>query len=200
MSTITLEIDGKSVKAEEGTTVLKAAKSAGIDIPVLCQADKLEPFGACRFCMVEVTKGQRTKLVASCCFPAEEGLVVKTNSDKIRKIRKVILELLLPSAPYGQLPELAKKYGANPSRFPLENDEEPSQCTLCGRCVRYCAEVKKLHAVGFVGRGVTRKVELLPGLGNECVTCRECYSKDICNSGKFVIMADEFPFLPYRSK
>jgi bidirectional [NiFe] hydrogenase diaphorase subunit len=197
MSTMTLKIDGKSVKAEEGMTVLQAARNAGIGIPTLCTNDKLEPFGACRFCMVEVTKGKGTKLVASCCYPAEEGLIVKTNSERISKIRKVILELVLPMANSGALPDLAKKYGAKATRFPLDEGEEPSNCILCGRCVRYCAEVKKLDAIGFVGRGVGRKVELMPELGNECITCRECYGKDICECGRFVIIAEEFPFLQY---
>lgn len=81
MSSITMKIDGKSVQAEEGMTVFQAAKKAGIGIPALCNNERLEPFGVCRFCMVEVTKGQRTKLVASCCYPAEDGLVVKTDSN-----------------------------------------------------------------------------------------------------------------------
>ena len=94
-------------------------------------------------------------------------------------------------------PDLAKKYDAKVSRFPLDEGEEQSNCILCGRCVRYCAEVKKLDAVGFVGRGVNRKVELMPELGNECITCRECYGRDICECGRFVVLAEEFPFLQY---
>ena len=197
MSKMTMKIDGKSVEAEEGMTVFQAAKKAGVGIPSLCYNEKLEPFGACRFCMVEVTKDQKTKLVASCCYPAEDGLVVKTNSDRITKIRKVILELIMPLAPAGPLSSMAEKYGADGSRFPLEKGEKPTDCTLCGRCVRYCREVKKLNAIGFVGRGVNRRVELMPEIGNECITCRECYGKDICESGKFVICAEEFPFLQY---
>jgi NADH dehydrogenase/NADH:ubiquinone oxidoreductase subunit G len=197
MSTMTMKIDGKPVKAEEGMTVFQAARNAGIGIPSLCYNEKLEPFGACRFCMIEVTKNRKTKLVASCCYPAEDGLVVKTNSERILKIRKVILELLLPLAPSGPLPDLAKKYGADRSRFPLEKGEEITNCTLCGRCVRYCAEVKKLNAIGFVGRGVNRRVELMPEIGNECITCRECYGRDVCESGRFVVIAEEFPFLQY---
>lgn len=109
---------------------------------------------------------------------------------------------MLPLAPSGPLPDLAKKYGVKTSRFPLEPGEQPSHCTLCGRCVRYCAEVKKLNAIGFVGRGANRKVELMPDIGNECITCRECYGRDICESGRFVVLAEEFPFLQftYRKK
>ena len=199
MNTVTLEINGKTVKAEEGMTVLQAAKNAGIDIPTLCHHDGLEPYGACRFCMVEVTKDRRTKLVASCCYPVENALIVKTDSERINRIRKVILELVLPQAPLGPLRGLAKKYGVKESRFPLDKGEEPSYCILCGRCVRYCSEVKKLNAVGFVGRGVDRMVALVPGSGDECVACRECYESSICEGGKFVPSAEEFAYPLHRN-
>ncbi len=199
MEAINLQIDGKQVKAEKGMTILQAARGAGIGIPTICHTDNLEPYGACRLCMVEIEKGKRTKLVASCCYPAEEGLVVRTNTPKIAKIRKVLLELMLPYAPYGPLPDIAKVYKADPNRFKLEPGEEPSQCTLCGRCVRHCREIKKLNAIGFVGRGVGRKVELIPDIGNECITCRECYGKDVCESGRFVILAEAFPFLKFKA-
>lgn len=199
MNTVTLEIDGKAVKAEEGMTVLQAAKNAGIDIPTLCHHDELEPYGACRFCMVEVTKDRRTKLVASCCYPVEDALIVKTDSERINRIRKVIIELVLPQAPLGPLRGLAKKYGVKESRFPLDKGEEPSYCILCGRCVRYCSEVKKLNAVGFVGRGVDRIVALVPGIGDECVACRECYESSICEGGKFVPSAEEFAYPLHRN-
>jgi NADH dehydrogenase/NADH:ubiquinone oxidoreductase subunit G len=200
MNTVTLEIDGKTVKAQEGTTVFQAAKKAGINIPSLCYHEKLEPYGACRLCMVEVTKGRGTKLVASCCYPVEDGLVVKTDSEKIHRIRKVIIELALPLAPLGPLLGLAKKYGIKETRFPLDKGVEPSYCILCGRCVRYCSEVKKQNAIGFVGRGVNRKVALVSGIGDICVECRECYDPSICEGGKFVPSAEEFAYPLYRSR
>lgn len=190
MKTITLEIDGKEVKAEEGMTVLQSAKNAGIEIPTLCYHEKLEPYGACRFCLVEVTKGKKTRLVASCCYPVEEGLVVKTSTKRIIKNRKVLLELILPIAPTGAHKSLAEKYGVKESRFPLEPGEEPSYCTLCGLCVHYCDKIKKWNAVGFQGRGIDRKIVLMSGIGDQCIDCRECY--DICDAGKFITLAEEF--------
>jgi len=149
---------------------------------------------------VEVTKGRRAKLVASCCYPVEDALIVRTDSERISRIRKVILELILPQAPVGPFLSLAKKYGVKESRFPLDKGEESSYCILCGRCVRYCAEIKKLNAIGFVGRGVNRKVALVSGIGDECFACRKCYGASICEAGKFVPSAEEFAFPPHRSR
>ena len=185
MKDITLEIDGKKVKAKPGITILEAAKSVGIDIPTLCHHEKLAPYGACRLCMVEIKKGDRTRLVASCCYQAEDRLVVRTNSKRIEKIRKMIIEFLLPLAPTGPSQSLAEKYGVKKSRFPVE---EPTYCTLCGLCVRYCEEVAKENAVGFIGRGINRQIAFLPEAGNICVSCRECYS--LCKGGKFVPEAE----------
>src|SRR4030042_861989 len=99
MSEILLQIDGREVKAREGMTILEAAKSVGIFIPTLCHHEKLEPYGACRICTVEVETRGRTRLVAACLYPVEQNLVVKTRSEKVDKIRKMILELLLAHAP-----------------------------------------------------------------------------------------------------
>ena len=99
MSKILLEIDGKKVEAKQGMTVLEAAQGAGIYIPTLCHHEKLEPFGGCRLCIVEADDRGQTKLVVSCVYPAEEKLVVRTRSEKVDRIRKTILELLLAHAP-----------------------------------------------------------------------------------------------------
>jgi len=189
MQEVTLEIDGMKVTIEDGKTVLEAARKAGIPIPTLCYHEELEPFGACRFCMVEITKGKRKRLVASCVYPAEDGLIVKTNTERVREIRRMILELLLPIAPAGPLRELAKRYGVEKSRF--QSDEiRPTHCTLCGMCVRYCNEVMKYDAVSFVGRGVYKAVALTPEAWDLCVFCRKCYT--ICEAGRFPMLAEEY--------
>jgi len=176
-----LEIDGKFVEVEKGMTILKAARQAGIDIPTLCYDERLAPYGACRLCTVEITKNNRTRLVASCVYLVEEGLVVKTDSDKVRKIRRMILELLLPLAPTGPLESLARKYGLEKSRFTAER----TSCVLCGLCVRYCAEIKKANAIGFIGRGIDRDVAFLPEVApSVCPSCRECFA--LCPGGKLV--------------
>jgi bidirectional [NiFe] hydrogenase diaphorase subunit len=173
MSEILLEIDGKEVKAREGMTILEAAQSAGIFIPTLCHHEKLEPFGACRICMVEVDVGGRTRLVVSCVYLVEQGLVVRTRSEKIDRIRKVILELLLAHAPDSpKLRDLAQEYGADKDRF----EKEASFCIHCGLCVRYCAEVKKKHAIGFVDRGIRKEISFIPEIAaKECWDCKECF-------------------------
>lgn len=190
MSDLTLKIDGREVTVAEGTTVLEAAKSIGIQIPTLCHHSEVEPAGVCRFCMVEVKKGNRSRLVASCVYPAEQGLEVQTETEKINSVRKMILELLLPTAPSGPIKALAKKYGIEKSRFELA-DEEPSHCTLCGICVRYCDQVTGEHVAGFVGRGVKRKVSLMAEKGDACVFCQKCY--ELCHGGRFVEIAEGFP-------
>jgi len=174
MSEIRLQIDGKEVEAREGMTVLEAAQSADIFIPTLCHHDKLEPYGACRICTVEVEVRGRTKLVVSCVYPVEENLVVRTRSEKIDRIRKTLLELMLAHAPDSeQLQDLAQEYGADKDRF----EKEASFCIHCGLCVRYCAEVKKKNAVGFVDRGIRKEISFIPEIASkECNSCKECFS------------------------
>lgn len=173
MNEILLQIDGKEVKAKEGMTILEAAKSEDIFIPTLCHHEKLEPYGGCRLCTVEIESRGRSRLVASCLYLVEEGLVVRTRSDKVDKIRKMILELLLAHAPDSeQLVGLAKEYGAERNRF----EKEPSFCLLCGLCVRYCAEVKKKNVIGFVNNGSRREISFIPELAaKECWSCKECF-------------------------
>jgi NADH dehydrogenase/NADH:ubiquinone oxidoreductase subunit G len=173
MSEIIVQIDGKEVKATEGMTVLEAAQSAGISIPTLCHHEKLEPFGACRLCIVQVQVGNWSKHVVSCVYAVEENLIVRTRSEKIDKIRKMILELQLCHAP--DSPELlayAEQYGADKDRF----EKEASFCIHCGLCVRYCAEVKQKNAVGFVDRGIRKEISFIPEIAaKECWDCKECF-------------------------
>jgi len=173
MSEVLLQIDGKEVRAEEGMTLLEAAQSAGISIPTLCHHEKLEPFGGCRLCIVELESRGSARLVVSCVYPVENNLVVRTRSEKIDRIRKMILELLLAHAPDSfVLEELAKEYGADKNRF----EKEPSFCVHCGLCVRYCAEVKKKHAIGFVDRGIQKEISFIPEIAaKECWNCKECF-------------------------
>ncbi len=173
MSELRMQIDGKEVKAAEGMTVLEAAQKAKIFIPTLCHHEKLEPFGGCRLCMVEVESKGWTKLVVSCVYLAEDNLVVRTRSEKIDKIRKTILELLMAHAPDSeQLTELASEYGADAKRF----EQEASFCIHCGLCVRYCAEVKKKDAIGFIDRGIRKEISFLPEIAaQECNDCKECF-------------------------
>jgi len=173
MSEIQLEIDGKEVKATEGMTVLEAAQSAGIFIPTLCHHEKLEPFGGCRVCIVEVEVNGWTKLVVSCVYPVEENIIVRTRSEKVDRIRKTIIELLMAHAPDSpKLQDLAQEYGADKDRF----EKDASFCIHCGLCVRYCTEVAKKNAIGFVGRGINKEISFIPEIAaKECDDCKECF-------------------------
>ena len=129
MSEILLQIDGKEVKAREGLTVLEAAQSAGIPIPTLCHHGKLEPYGGCRICIVEAEVRGWTRLVVSCVYLVAQDLIVRIRSEKVDRIRKTILELLLAHAPDSvELLDLAQEYGADKDRFGKEN----SFCIHCG--------------------------------------------------------------------
>jgi bidirectional [NiFe] hydrogenase diaphorase subunit len=179
MENIKLEIDGKLVEAQKGMTILQAARNTGIDIPTLCYDERLTPYGGCRLCTVEIIKNGKRRFVASCIYPVENGLAVKTESEQVIKIRKMIIELLLPFCPTGPIESLAKKYGIEKSRFLGEN----KGCVLCGLCVRYCAEIKKANAIGFIGRGVERDVAFIPEVASKvCSNCRECFA--LCPGGK----------------
>ncbi len=172
MNEIVLQIDGKEVEAKEGMTILEAAQQAGISIPTLCHHEKLEGYGACRICTVEIERRGWTQFVASCLYPVERDLVVRTRSKEIDQIRKMLLELMLAHAPDSEpLRDLAQQYGADRDRF----EKEPSFCILCGLCVRYCAEVKK-NAISFVDRGIRREITFIPEIASkECWNCKECF-------------------------
>ena len=173
MSDITLQVDGKTVVAKDGMTILEAAQSVGVAIPTLCHHEKLAPYGACRICTVEAEANGRTMLVAACTHPAEAGVEVRTRTEQVDRIRKVLLEQMLSHAPDSeQLTALGKVYGADRDRY----EQESSFCILCGLCVRYCAEVKQKHAVGFFERGAKREINFIPEVAvRECWDCKECF-------------------------
>ncbi len=174
MAEVTLQIDGKEVKAKTGMTLLEAAKSVGIHIPALCYDERLEPYGGCRVCSVEIGTAPKTRLVASCVYPVENGLVVNTRSERVMRARRVLTELLLTRAPGAKpLKDLAAEYDANPERF----EKDATFCIVCGLCVRYCAEVKKANAVSFVSRGVLREIMFVPEIADKaCPPCQECFA------------------------
>ena len=169
---VTLTIDGRPVKASAGTTVLEAARSVNIDIPALCSNPELTPYGACRLCMVEITHGKRTRLVASCIYEVQEGLVVATETERVNNVRRLVIELLLSRNPkHPRLVAIARRLGVEKSRFEVE----VKGCILCGQCVRTCREVVGVSAIGFESRGTDRRVatpfnEAPP----DCIACGSC--------------------------
>jgi len=166
---INLTINGLNTTVEEGSTLLEAAQFLGFPIPTLCHMEGLSPYGACRLCVVEIGEGPKAKLVSSCTYPAQEGLKVRTTSNRVKRARKMILELLLASCPQSKvIQDLASKYEVRQQRFKQEYED----CILCGLCVRMCKEQMMAKAIGFSGRGENRKLGTPFDIKSE--VCRLC--------------------------
>ena len=176
---INLIIDGKTVTAEEGKTILEVAKENRIYIPTLCYHPALEPFGACRLCTVEIISKGRKRLTTSCTYPVEEGLEIYTASKDVIETRKWLLDLLLARCSNVEtIQKLALDYGIERPRFKLEDEK----CILCGLCVRICEERMGRSAINFVGRGIDRKVDTPFHIQTEdCMACGACAS--VCPTG-----------------
>jgi bidirectional [NiFe] hydrogenase diaphorase subunit len=169
---VTLTIDGAHVRAVKGTSVLDVAIEFGICIPHLCHVPYLSDIGACRLCIVEHVQDGRSKITTSCTLLVQEGMVIRTNTEKIKKLRRNIAELLVAQAPNSRaIQDIAVRCGVKEVRYPFRN----SDCVLCGRCVRVCAELWKARAIGFVGRGKDRRVEFPFGVRPDfCKQCGSC--------------------------
>lgn len=166
---VNLVLDGQRIAAEDGWTILEAARYYGVDIPTLCYHEGLSAYSACRICVVEVIRGERSRLAASCSYPVQEGIEVKTKSAWVRKARNVIIELMLATTPNSRtLQCLASKYGVTRVRFKGED----RHCLLCGLCVRMCDEQMQGGAIGFARRGIEREVSMPFHQTPEA--CREC--------------------------
>jgi len=164
-----VRINGISFDAPEDFTILDAAKFLGLDIPTLCYHEGLSSWGGCRLCIVEIGTGDRTKLVTSCTYPVEEGLVVRTSSERVVRTRKMILELLISQCPTSKvLQDLASKMGLNKVRFKGKWEN----CIYCGLCIRMCEEQMMAKAIGFVNRG--NKLEIITPFDEKSDDCRKC--------------------------
>jgi bidirectional [NiFe] hydrogenase diaphorase subunit len=169
---VTLTIDGREVKAEEGSTILEVAKEQGIYIPTLCYHEAVSPAGACRLCVVEIFTDGRSRLVASCLYPVEEQLVVKTNVERVINVRRMVIELLLARCPNVKIiQDLAREFGLEKTEFELEDEE----CILCGLCVRVCEEIVGVSAISLVNRGTKREVATpFYEASSVCIGCGSC--------------------------
>ena len=169
---VNVSIDGAIIHAIKGTSVLDTAIEYGICIPHLCHVPYLSDLGACRLCIVEHVQNGRSKITASCTLHVEEGMVVMTSTDKVRKLRRNLAELLVTQAPNSRaVQDIAVRCGVKEVRYPFRNDN----CVLCGRCVRVCTEVWKAKAIGFVGRGKDRRVTYPFGVRPDfCKQCGSC--------------------------
>ena len=177
---ITLTIDGQKVQVEQGTSLLEAAEGIGIKIPTLCYHKALSPYGACRLCLVEISQNGRKMIQTSCLYKAEEGMVVETQSERVIKDRKIMIELLLARCPDSEeIQKLAEELGVKETRIKKKNND----CTLCGLCVRMCQEKMGIGAVSFINRGSKREVKPPFEIPSDiCQTCGACAF--ICPTGR----------------
>ena len=164
-----LSINGMDVIAEDGQTVLEVCQFYGFDVPTLCYDEGLSPYGGCRLCVVEIGEGKSARLVSSCTYPVQEGLLVRTRSRRVDRARKMVIELLLARCHTSKvLQDLASQYGVERVRFRLKNDD----CILCGLCVRMCKEQMMADAIGFVDRG--KDMRITTPFDAKSDTCRRC--------------------------
>lgn len=171
---ITLTINGKEVQVEKGLTILEAARGFGISIPTLCYHEALLPYSGCRLCLVETFRNGKSKLVASCSSLVEEGLVIKTDSERVLKARKWTLELLLSRCPkVEKIQELAANMDVKEPRFKTKDENE--RCILCGLCVRVCKERMGASVISFAERGPKRSVTSpFKEYSEVCMGCGAC--------------------------
>jgi predicted molibdopterin-dependent oxidoreductase YjgC len=197
---VEFELDGEPTRVPDGSTILDACRSAGKDIPTLCQGETLEPKNACRVCVVEV-EGART-LAPACSRKAEPGMTVRTDTERARHSRKIVLELLASATDLSTTPRAAewiKEYGAKPGRFgedaatmneqpKIDNDlyvRDYDKCILCYKCVDACGEQwQNSFAISMAGRGFDSRISTehdAPLTDSACVYCGNCI--EVCPTG-----------------
>jgi formate dehydrogenase major subunit len=198
--TATLTIDGQAVTVPEGTSIMRAAMELGTKIPKLCATDMLDAFGSCRMCLVEIEG--RAGTPASCTTPVADGIVVRTQTERLKRLRKGVMELYISDHPLDcltcsangdcELQDMAGAVGLRDVRYGYDGEKhpnpgldesnpyftyDPSKCIVCSRCVRACEEVQGTFALTIAGRGFGSVVS--PGMeesffGSECVSCGAC--------------------------
>ncbi|UYN95230.1 MAG: formate dehydrogenase subunit alpha [Enhydrobacter sp.] len=198
---VTLTIDGRTVTVPAGTSVMRAAREAGIGVPKLCATDSVEAFGSCRLCLVEIAGRPGTP--ASCTTPVAAGLVVSTQTERLKQIRRGVMELYISDHPLDcltcaangdcELQDMAGAVGLREVRYGYDGEShtiqpkdesnpyftfDPSKCIVCSRCVRACEEVQGTFALTIQGRGFDSKVSAGTAgddfLSSECVSCGAC--------------------------
>ena len=187
---INLTVDGKNISAPKGTMLLEAIRGAGISIPTLCAHEAVSRSGACRMCVVEIKKGNRTRIVTSCLYGAEDGLVVNTKSDRVLNVRRLVMELLLARCPESEvLQKLAKELCVEKqARFVVDSDK--GKCVLCRSCVRVCEEVVGVSAIGLFARGSHKTVGTpYNEKSDACIGCGACVY--VCPTGHIEMTSTE---------
>jgi len=178
---ISIKINGVPLTVEKGTSLLDAATFLGFPIPTLCHDDGLAPYGGCRLCVVEIGDGARSKLVTACTYKAEEGLNIRTNSERVQRARKLLLEMYVATCPSSKrIQDLCSQYGVRQVRY----ERKDYHCIQCGLCVRTCEQQMMAGAIGFSGRGSHRMVHRpFDMTSDRCRQCGAClYVCPVCES------------------
>ncbi len=174
-----LRIDDRLIEIAAGCTLLQAAREHAIPIPTLCQHEALLPYGACRLCLVELVGPRGSKLVASCTYPCEEGLTVRTNSEMVTRARRTVVELLLVTGAHLPLVQALAAEAGVAAPYVVG---EPDDCILCGLCVRACREIVGVGAISLTHRGMNREVNPPFEIASaDCIECGTCVL--VCPTG-----------------
>jgi len=209
--TVTLTIDGRTVTAPAGASIMHAAMLTGVEVPKLCATDRLDAYGSCRLCLVEIDGRKGTP--SSCTTPIEAGMTVSTDTERLRRLRRGVMELYISDHPLDcltcaangdcELQDMAAVTGLRDVRYGYEGanhldaekdasnpyfDFDPSKCIVCARCVRACAEVQGTFALTTLGRGFESKISAggpdADFLTSECVSCGACV--DACPTATLI--------------
>ncbi len=167
-----LTIDDQPIHVPSGYTLLQTAREYNIPIPTLCSHEALLPYGACRLCLVELIEPRRSRLVAACTYPCQDGLVIRTQSDLVISTRRTVVELLMATGAH--LPiirALAAEQGVDAPIIALP----PNDCILCGLCVRACRDLVGVSAISLTHRGMDRAVSTPFEISSaDCIECGTC--------------------------
>jgi len=197
----TVDIDGRKLEARKGETILEVARRAGVWIPTLCYHPALASYASCRICVVEIDRGGWWQVVTSCNYPVRRDLTVRVESERARRVRRGVMELLLARSPESpELRTLARRMGVEGTRYPTVTESQRN-CILCGLCARVCEELIGASAISLVGRGAEKAVASPFRMASEdCIGCGACAA--VCPVGTIVIRThqDEVEVSPFKTR